>query len=327
MTTILKDAEVVRLLEPRAIADSVEAAFRQLGAGLARQPSQLQVVLPVDAGDVIHYAGVTTTPALIGITSTPFLMSRLSRGQSPVTAYTMVISGDTGELVGVLESKSLIAARTGAATWIAARRLVSRLDRVAIIGSGQVAEWHLRQLRDQACSEVAIFSPGLNSADRADRRARMLGLDPRVKFAASARAAVDEAGLVMLCTSSATPVIEVAWTASDAVITSVTTDGVNAHEIDPAAISGMDVFCDFREAAPNIAGEMVIARARFGWSETSIIMDLPELVMSDGMPAKSRDGRRYFRSVGLGIEDVAGAAAVLGTPCRWVDPADSSDAD
>ena len=56
---------------------------------------------------------------------------------------------------------------------------------------------------------------------------------------------------------------------------------------------------------------MVIAREQHGWSDDRIVADLPELVSGHHAGAGSESGRRFFRSIGLGIEDLAIAALLL----------------
>ncbi len=62
------------------------------------------------------------------------------------------------------------------------------------------------------------------------------------------------------------------------------------------------MFCDYRATAPLTGGEMIIAQ-QSGWSPDSIIADLPELV-SNGDGFVTPNGRKFFRSTGLGIEDI-----------------------
>ena len=54
---------------------------------------------------------------------------------------------------------------------------------------------------------------------------------------------------------------------------------------------------------------MIIAQ-HGGWSPDSIIADLPELVSNGGRFA-APSGRNFFRSTGLGIEDIAIASLLL----------------
>ena len=56
---------------------------------------------------------------------------------------------------------------------------------------------------------------------------------------------------------------------------------------------------------------MVIAREKYGWVDERIVADLPALAA--GAPGSSRPkaGPVFFRSIGLGIEDLAVAALLL----------------
>lgn len=312
---ILDEPTASALIVPHAIVASVEAAFRQLASGAARQPAQLQVSLPADDGDTIYYSAITAMPPLIGVTVSPFIAARIGKGLAPVTAYTLLLSGETGEAIAAIDSKTLIAARTGATTCIATRRLARRLDRVAIIGSGQIAEWHLRCLADVPCDAITMFSPSLLAADRRKRKDDLQSLDSRLKCVSTLDAAVERAGVIMLCTASPTPVLDVELTCEDALITSVTTDGPDAHEIDPRQLASLNVYCDYRQTAPMVAGDMRLAAVLHSWQPAAILADLPELITNPCDAPLPLTGRRFFRSVGLGIEDVAAAAAVLGTPC------------
>jgi L-arginine dehydrogenase len=88
-----------------------------------------------------------------------------------------------------------------------------------------------------------------------------------------------------------------------ALITSISTNAANAHEIDPAWLPEMDVYCDYRATTPASAGEMKLA-AQHGWLPAQVKGDLPSLVAgSCEKPAYRRHA--FFRSIGLGLEDVA----------------------
>lgn len=75
-------------------------------------------------------------------------------------------------------------------------------------------------------------------------------------------------------------------------------------------MTALDVYCDYRRTAPLSAGEMVIAAESHGWSADAILGDLPELVAGAVQPAFGRR-HRFFRSIGMGLEDIAVAAEVL----------------
>jgi L-arginine dehydrogenase len=79
--------------------------------------------------------------------------------------------------------------------------------------------------------------------------------------------------------------------------------------VPPEALGEMDVYCDYRATTPGSAGEMVLAAERHGWSPEAILGDLPGLV-SDSAPRPDYRRPVFFRSIGLGLEDMALANAL-----------------
>jgi L-arginine dehydrogenase len=66
----------------------------------------------------------------------------------------------------------------------------------------------------------------------------------------------------------------------------------------------MDVYCDYRRTTPASAGDMKLAAELHGWSPQSVVGDLPELA-SGKADKPSYQRHAFFRSIGLGLEDVA----------------------
>lgn len=306
---VLDATEVEVMLAGADLKAILANAFASLADGQATQPPQTLALLPRGAGDFILYSAALDSPPLFGVKVSPYLAGLARAGEVPVTAYTILFSSHDGRPLAVCDSLALTTRRTAATTSLALDHLApSQHDRLAVIGSGPVAQAHIAfEIASRRWGEIAVFSPGL-AADGA-RREALRAASPRIAFPARAREAVADADVVMLCTSSATPVLDTAWLKDEVTVTSISTNAARAHEIDPAALAVFQVFCDYRAAAPLQAGEMVIAREAYGWDPASIIADLPELV-SGRNPVLS-PGRRFFRSIGLGLEDIAAAAAVL----------------
>jgi L-arginine dehydrogenase len=135
-------------------------------------------------------------------------------------------------------------------------------------------------------------------------------LCPQVTFASSAEGAAEGADVVMLCTSSGTPVVDAAVIGTGTLVTSISTNVARAHEIDPAFLSAADVYCDYRQTTPTTAGEMQIAAQEHGWSADRVQGDLPGLAIAQ-CPTPSGTRPIFFRSIGLGLEDIAVAHALF----------------
>ncbi|MDG1437622.1 MAG: hypothetical protein P8P98_01500, partial [Emcibacteraceae bacterium] len=168
------------------------------------------------------------------------------------------------------------------------------------------AHWHyVKGLRNW--QNTAIYSPDLER-DK-DKRNTWENLCPHIEFCESAEKAAIGADLVMLCTSSGTPVIDSSAFEPKALVTSISTNVAHAHEISPELLNHMQVYCDYKKTTPASAGDMVIATRDYGWSSENIIGDLPDLA-NGRCPLPDTERPTFFRSIGLGLEDIAIATAL-----------------
>ena len=149
-----------------------------------------------------------------------------------------------------------------------------------------------------------------DAADAAELQQQLQALDARIEISSSVDAACDNSDVIMLCTSSASPVLDPAALSKPALITSISTNAVNAHEVTPASLAAMDVYCDHKHSTPDSAGEMVLASQAGSWQRERIVGDLADLVSQRcALPDYQRPV--FFRSIGMGLQDIAIACALL----------------
>ncbi|MBV4460195.1 ornithine cyclodeaminase family protein [Pseudomonas sp. COR58] len=303
---VIDQTQARALLARLDVPQIMRKLFRDLAAGQAVQPAQQLVEFPQGAGDFINYLGVLAEDGVYGVKTSPYIV----REQGPlVTAWTLLMSMQTGQPLLLCDAGELTTARTAATTAVAVDALApADARRLAIIGSGKVAQAHLQYvqaLRDW--QHVSLYAPSL--AGEPDTVARFKALAPRLTVADSREAAVAGADVILLCTSSAGPVIDPASLNKPALITSISTNAPRAHEVPPHSLNDMQVFCDYRQTTPGSAGEMLIAAERHGWDRTQIVGDLADLL--SGKVQRPGYGRHvFFRSIGLGLEDIAVANAL-----------------
>ena len=112
--------------------------------------------------------------------------------------------------------------------------------------------------------------------------------------------------MIVLATSSSTPVIESGWVKPGAHVIGVGACRPNQREIDPALTARARVFVDSREAALVESGDVVlgIQEGRFG--PNHVVAELGEIV--SGAPGRRNDTEiTIFKSLGMAIEDVMAA--------------------
>ncbi|MCK8664255.1 ornithine cyclodeaminase family protein [Pseudomonas azerbaijanoccidens] len=303
---VINQAQARELLAQVDVPQILRKLFRDLATGQAVQPAQQLVEFPQGAGDFINYLGVLAQDGVYGVKTSPYIV----REQGPlVTAWTLLMSMQTGQPLLLCDAGELTTARTAATTVVAVDALAPlNATRLAIIGSGKVAQAHLhyaKNLRDW--QSISLYSPSL--CEDAQTVSLLKNIEPRLNIVDSREAAVQHADVIMLCTSSAGPVIDPSSLSKPALITSISTNAPRAHEVPPQSLNDMQVFCDYRLTTPGSAGEMLIAGEQHGWDKNAIVGDLADL-LSDKVQRPAYDRHVFFRSIGLGLEDIALANAI-----------------
>lgn len=304
---VITQPQAHELLAQIDVPQILRKLFRDLAAGQAVQPAQQLVEFPQGAGDFINYLGVLAEDGVYGVKTSPYIV----REQGPlVTAWTLLMSMQTGQPLLLCDAGELTTARTAATTAVAVDALAPiQAQHLAIIGSGKVAQAHLHYVKGlREWKSISLYSPSLSDKNP-ETLAQLKRLDPRLTIADSCEVAIRDADVIMLCTSSAGPVIDPSSLSKPALITSISTNAPRAHEVPPQSLNDMQVFCDYRQTTPGSAGEMLIAGEQHGWDKNAIVGDLPDL-LSEKIQRPGYDRHVFFRSIGLGLEDIALANAI-----------------
>jgi L-arginine dehydrogenase len=295
-------AHVTELIGQIDVLSALRRMFLALGQAKAVQPAQLRNLFPGDEGNFISYLGVLAEERVFGAKLSPYI--KRNEG-ALVTAWTLMMSMDDGQPRLLCDSGQLTVERTAGTTALAVDLLApAQARKLAVIGAGRLAQAHVRHvlaLRDW--QDIRLHSRTIASLSES-RQQELRGIDPRISIHTELTSAVDDADVIMLCTSAGHTVLDPTMLNKPALITSICTNAPFAHEVPPESLLHMDVYCDYRATTPDSAGEMRLASERHGWSANSIRGDLPELLMGT---AEGADFIRhaFFRSIGLGLEDIA----------------------
>jgi len=305
---VLTAAQTADILRHIDVREAMRRVFTSLALGQAVQPEQKVVLLPDNKGDFINYFGVDMSRQLLGAKISPYLVTP----QKPIiTAWTLLMSAESGMPLMLCDASLLTTERTAATTALAVESLAPvDAQTLTVIGTGAVARAHIRHaLTLRKWKAIRVWSR--SGSVSADELSRELALpDELLTACQNVDDAVRDADVLMLCTSSATPVIDVHTLTRPCLITSISTNAPGAHEIAPQALVDMDVYCDYRQTTPLHAGEMVIAARETRWSVGNIRGDLPELV-TETCEKPTYQRHVFFRSLGLGLEDIAIADSLL----------------
>lgn len=291
---------------PADILLAIRRGFISLAAGLSDQPAQTNVILPDKKGDCIFYPAYVDSVKAFGVKVSPYLVSRINQGLSPVTSYTLIICAETGRPLMLIDAIQLTIERTAATTILAIQELTKTKSplTIGIIGSGPIGRGHARYGRLAFPSaKISIYSPSsILQGVKGDQRRALIQTECLGVHVATSIEDATSCDIIMLCTSSGTPVIDISKTQPDCIITSVGTNLPETHEIDWRLLNQLKVFCDFRQTCFRTAGDMKIAIKNKIWNEHSILGDIPELL--NNKCSWDGKGRCYFRATGLALEDI-----------------------
>ena len=227
-------------------------------------------------------------------------------------ATILLLDPDTGALLALMDGRYITEARTAAVSAISTRFL-ARPDasKLAIIGSGVQARSHLEAYQHvRQLSEVRIWSPSERS-----RQQFVHDMSPDVPVpivaAASAEAAVRGADLIVLVTSSPTPVIDDTWVADGAHVVCVGACRPTQQEMPPTLVARSRLYVDSSVAALLESGDIVMNIAAGLFDASHVRGELGELILGRIESRQSPNEITVFKSLGMAVEDVVAADLVF----------------
>ncbi|HYV40242.1 MAG TPA: ornithine cyclodeaminase family protein, partial [Thermoanaerobaculia bacterium] len=269
----------------------MERALADLAAGPVVAP--LRTIVPV--ADFQGFLGVMS--AFGGGALGAKLVTFFPNNRDVHTHHAMIVlfRPETGEPLVTMDGRLITEMRTAAVSAVATEALARREASVlAILGSGVQARSHLEALRlVRPLSEVRVWSP-----HRAGEFAARYG----VRAAASSEDAVRGAHVVVVATTSKTPVLRGDWLSPGTHVNAVGASRPDWRELDDEVLARARVFVEEREAASKESGD-VIAAGR-------IDAEIGEVILGAAAGRASPEEITLFKSVGVAVEDLAAADLV-----------------
>jgi ornithine cyclodeaminase/alanine dehydrogenase-like protein (mu-crystallin family) len=276
---------------------AVRDAFRELAAGkFVLPPRQIFGDGTVLVMSAYHTPTGTAVVKKIGI----------ALDQVPAIRATVIWTGNGEQLVA--DGSSITTLRTGAVVGVATD-LLAQADatRLTLIGTGAQAADQVRAvLAVRPITQITITG---RSADRATALADQLASEfPEAKFTpnTSIDESIADTDIICCATSSTTPLFD-----ADALPATVHVNAIGAFRPTMRELprnlltTASTVVVDQREAALDESGEVIDAINSGALTES----DLVELGPALSNPP-TREGRTVFKSVGVGAQDWAIAAAL-----------------
>lgn len=293
------ESDIQELLPVSEAIRLMYMAFEALAQGRAKNQPRRRLIL--ESGSVLH----SMAGACGNYFGTKFYSTNPRYGAH---FYFFLYDSKTATPLAMMEANYLGQIRTGAASGYATDLLANpKAATLAIIGSGFQAHSQLQAIRAvRPIHDVRIWS-------RSEEKRRKFAEENSVQAAASAEEAIRGADIVVTATNAKDPVIESEWVRPGTLVNAMGSNIASRRELPADLVKRAGrVVVDSLEQAKIEAGELILADS---WDNV--------IELKDVQPTYDPDRVTIFKSVGLGVEDVAAGAFVyeraLATPERFAD--------
>lgn len=288
---ILDEAAVRKFLRLPALIPAMHQALRALSAGEVVQPVRVVVPIAEQGGFLFNM------PAYTGAQLGAKLVTLFPNNQAIPTHHALILlfQPTTGEPLAVMDGRLITEMRTAAVSAVATQALARpEASVLALLGAGVQAQSHLAALKlVRQFREIRVWSPR-NAAAFADRFG--------VRLARSAEEAVRGADVVVVATTSRTPVLRGEWLSPGVHINAVGAPRPDWRELDDDVLRRTRLYVDSREAAAREAGDVIAAGAIFA--------EIGEVLGGQKAGRQSAGELTLFKSVGVAVADLASAGLV-----------------
>jgi alanine dehydrogenase len=307
---LLNEDEVRRLLPMDQAIEAVETGLRQFALDEAQNVPRARAQTDQAMLHVLSAsAKAFPTPAGTG----PFLAAKFytTSRNGPARFLVPLFDGTTGQLLALIQADHLGQMRTGAASGVATKYM-AREDAtdVGLFGSGKQARTQvLAVCRVRKVRRVSVFSRSEDNRRRfAEAMSRECGTE--VVPVSRPQQAAEGKDIIITATTSREPVLHGSWVAAGTHINAIGSNFLGKAELDVECLRRCaDVVVDSKAQARLEAGDLheTLEEGSLAWSD---VRELGQVVVGRYAVRERVEDVTLFKSLGVGIEDLAVAAHV-----------------
>jgi ornithine cyclodeaminase/alanine dehydrogenase len=306
---VLSRSDVAHLMDYGDYVDAVEAAFIAAVDGSALAPPGAAFHLTCGSFHA-KAAALMAEPACLAIKlNGNFPDNPAAHGLPTVQGIIYLADAKNGRPLAVMDSIEVTINRTGAATTLAARHLARADSRVATIcGAGVQGRIQARAiLAALPIERVHVWDAKLEAArEMAEELRGDLGVEVR---ATEGLAVVHESDVVVTCTSARKAFLTPELIRPGTFIAAAGADNSDKQEIDPRLYAASLAVVDSLEQAAEI-GDLHHALAAGAVRRADVHATLGEILSGQRPGRTDPNSITLFDSTGMGLQDVAAAAAI-----------------
>lgn len=311
MTLILSHSDIAALIDRTVVYDAVEQAHADLSAGSAANPAPAVLAL-AGGGTALPMAASATRQRASAVKMLSDMPFNRDAGLPTQRSTVVLLSAQTGECEAILDGRLITAIRTAAASAVATAHLSrTASSALGLIGAGTLAVEHARAIaRIRPIGKVFVWSRNAATVDAF--RDRVGDLDIDVVHADSPRQVLSAADVVCTLTPSREPIAHGAWFRPGLHLNAVGAPPRTDHrEIDSTGMASGRLIVDSRATALAKSGDVLLAIEEGHLRATDVDVELGDVILDPACGRRTDDDITVFNSVGLGLQDLVTARALV----------------
>ncbi len=246
----------------------------------------------------------------VGLKTVTIYPDNTTKGLPTVMGLYILLDGNSGQPLAVVDGQSITLWRTACASALAASYLANNnAKNLLMVGAGALAPYLIRAHASiRPITRVSVWN---RNPKKAKNLAENLSSEQfRIEATEDIEGAAREADIISCATISDRPLILGKWLKLGSHLDLVGGFRPDLRECDDEAVKNARIYVDTREGALSEAGDLVQPLKKGVISKQDIVADLFDLTRGNKGGRQTYDEKTLFKSVGSALEDLAAAKLV-----------------
>ena len=296
--------------------DAIEAdkkCYKQFSEGKFQVP--LRAVISSKDGNYLFMPAYNEEMGAAGLKIVNIMPGNPAKGLPASIGQVLLIDGETGQVIALMDGTYVTALRTAAASGAAFDLFAVKDAKIgAIIGTGSQAMCQLEaMLAARPLKEVRIAARNFEKTKKFVEQARKELADYDVEIIAceDTNAAVDGADVVTLVTTSGSPVCSAEFFKPGCTVSAVGAYTYDMQELDPKVFDKCSkIYFDSEEAVLSESGDILRPLDEGTLSKEQFTGDIGDYLLGRIPGRESDDEIIVYENVGMGALDLTAAAEI-----------------
>lgn len=318
---LLNKEDIKKVFSMRDAIEADKKAYSIFSANKSITPLRTNFTSENEKGNILFMPGYVPSLGVSGLKVVSVFPENPKKGLLSTIGTVMLVDDTTGEVTSIFDGTYVTALRTGAASGCALDILARKDSEIgALIGTGSQAECQLDAMIE-ACKnlkDIRIFSRNeekrnkfVDSMNKKYKDEMGEGNYPNLIAVESSDKAIDGADVIIMATTSSTPVINGDLIKKGATISGVGSYMPTMHEFDEKALVKADkIFFDSEDAVLSEAGCILTPLDSGAITKEDFSGDIGQVINGNIPGRESDDEIIVFKSVGISVQDIVTAREI-----------------